>query len=95
MFFNEVESCRYFINFVVYDQITKGSLAIEVDGKEDFYADGYTHIDRHIERIMILRRAGGNTHHLDYWNWFEDGWIDSESSAVQKLKKYLENYFLK
>ena len=95
MLFNQVESCGYFIDFVVYDQLTKRSLAIEVDGKEHFYADGYTHTDRHVERIMTLRRAGWNTHHLDYWNWFEDGWIDSESSAVQKLKKYLENYFLK
>jgi len=95
MLFNQVESCGYFLDFVVYDQLTKKSLAIEVDGKEHFYSDGFTHTDRHQERIMTLRRAGWKTHHLDYWNWFEDGWIDSESSAVQKLKKYLEKYFFK
>ena len=95
MLFNQVESCGYFLDFVVYDQLTKKSLAIEVDGKEHFYSDGFTHTDRHQERIMTLRRAGWKTHHLDYWNWFEDGWIDSESSAVQKLKKYLDQYFLR
>ena len=44
---------------------------------------------------MTLRRAGWKTHHLDYWNWFEDGWIDNDSSAVNKLKKKLEDYFMK
>ena len=44
---------------------------------------------------MTLRREGWKTNHLDYWNWFEDGSIDSDSRAVQKLKKYLKNFFLK
>ena len=95
MLFNQVETCGYFLDFVIYDKISKKSLAIEVDGKHHFYSDGYTHTDEHEERIMTLRRAGWKTHHLDYWNWFEDGWIDDDSSAVNKLKKKLEDYFMK
>ena len=48
--------------------------------------------DEHEERIMTLRRAGWKTHHLDYWNWFEDGWIDDDSGAVNNLKE-LDDYF--
>ena len=45
------------------------------------------------ERIMTLRRAGLKTHHLDYWNWFEDGWIYNDSGAVNNFKKKLDEYF--
>ncbi len=94
MLFNQVNSCGYFLDFVVYDKQTKKSLAIEVDGKHHFFSDGSTHTDEHLERIMTLRRAGWDTHHLDYWNWFQDGWIEKDAPAVEALKEKLRNYFL-
>ena len=94
MLFNQVNSCGYFLDFVVYDKQTKKSLAIEVDGKHHFFSDGSTHTDEHLERIMTLRRAGWDTYHLDYWNWFQDGWIEKDSPAVEGLKEKLRNYFL-
>ena len=49
MLFNQVETCGYFLDFVIYDKLSKKSLAIEVDGKHHFYSDGYTHTDEHEE----------------------------------------------
>ena len=45
--------------------------------------------DEHLERIMTLRRAGWNTHYLDYLNCFQDGWIDNDAPAVEALKENL------
>ena len=42
---------------------------------------------------MTLRRAGWKTHHLDYWNWFEDGWIEDDAAAANDLREFIRRFF--
>ena len=91
--YNQVRTCGYRLDFVVYDRITKKAVGIEVDGKYHFLADGITYTDEHLERANTLKRAGWKIKHLPYWNWFQDGWIERDAAAAEDLRQYIRDFF--
>ena len=75
MLYNQVHTCGFRLDLVVYDRSSKKAVGIEVDGHH-YYADGSTYTDDHLERSNALKRAGWKIKYLPYWNWFQDGWIE-------------------
>ena len=91
--FNQVNTCGFRLDFVVYDKITKKAVAIEVDGKHHYLDDGASYSDEHLERASALKRAGWVVKYLPYWNWFQDGWIERDASAANDLRKFIREFF--
>ena len=56
--YNQVRTCGYRLDFVIYEKSTKTTIGIEVDGKHHFYADDETYTDDHLERANSLKRGG-------------------------------------
>jgi very-short-patch-repair endonuclease len=56
--YNQVHTCGFRLDLVVYDRSTKKAVGIEVDGKHHYFADGSTYSDDHLERANALKRAG-------------------------------------
>ena len=90
--YNQVHTCGYYLDFVVYDRTTKKSVGIEVDGKHHFLDDGTTYSDEHLERANALKRAGWEIKHLPYWNWFQDGWIERDAAAAEDLRQFIRDF---
>lgn len=91
--YNQVHTCGFRLDFVLYDRTTRKAIGIEVDGKYHYLGDGSSYTDDHLERADCLRRAGWTIKHLPYWNWFEDGWIDSDSPAAEDLRNSIREHF--
>ena len=91
--YNQVYTCGYRLDLVVYDRSSKMAVGIEVDGKHHYYADGSTYTDDHLERANALKRAGWKIKYLPYWNWFQDGWIEKDDAAAQDLRQFLRDFF--
>jgi hypothetical protein len=30
---------------------------------------------------------------LPYWNWFQDGWIESDAAAADELRQFIRDFF--
>ena len=91
--YNQVRTCGFRLDLVVYDRSSKKAVAIEVDGKHHYYADGSTYTDDHLERANSLKRAGWKIKYLPYWNWFQDGWIEKDDAAAKELRQFLRDFF--
>lgn len=91
--YNQVHTCGYRLDLVVYDCFSKKAVGIEVDGKHHYYADGATYTDDHLERANALKRAGWKIKYLPYWNWFQDGWIQRDDAAANDLRQFIRDFF--
>ena len=92
--YNQVHTCGYRLDLVVYDRSSKKAVGIEVDGKYHFYADGSTYTDDHLERANALKRAGWKIKYLPYWSWFQDGWIEKDDAAANDLRQFIRDFFV-
>src|SRR5690606_9179298 len=79
-------------DFVLYDEDTTRSVAIEVDGPDHFVEDGRTYSHAHLERVSVLRRAGWNIVHVPYFEWYCNGWLyDRNASEFEPILERLYN----
>jgi hypothetical protein len=90
--YNQVRTCGYRLDFVVYDRVTKKAIGIEVDGKHHYLDDGSSYTDEHLERANALKRAEWNIKYLPYWNWFQDGWIERDAAAANELRQSIRDF---
>ncbi len=75
---NQIKSCgQKRLDFVLYNEQTKKSVAIEVDGRYHFNPAGLKqdYTEEHLERIEILERAGWKIINTPYYKWYKDGWL--------------------
>jgi len=93
MLYNQVHTCGFRLDFVVYDKTSKRAVGIEVDGKYHYFDDGSSYTDDHLERANSLKRADWAIKYLPYWNWFQDGWIESDASAANELRQFIREFF--
>jgi hypothetical protein len=91
--YNQVHTCGFRLDFVVYDKESKKAVGIEVDGKYHYLDDGSSYTDEHLERANALKRADWVIKHLPYWNWFQDGWIERDAAAANELRQFIRNFF--
>ena len=91
--YNQVHTCGFRLDLVVYDRATQQAVGIEVDGKHHYFADGSTYTDDHLERANSLKRAGWKIKYLPYWNWFQDGWIEKDDAAAKNLRQFIRDFF--
>jgi very-short-patch-repair endonuclease len=92
--YNQVKTCGYRLDFVIYDKLSKKAVGIEVDGKHHYLADDSSYTDEHLERANSLKRAGWIIKYLPYWNWFEDGWIEDDAAAANDLREFIRRFFV-
>lgn len=85
--FNQVKTCgQKRLDFVMYDEDTTRSVAIEVDGPDHFVEDGRTYSHEHMERVAVLRRAGWKIVHVPYYQWYRNGWLyDKLDSDFERI----------
>jgi len=79
------------LDFVLYDEDTTRSVAIEVDGPDHFVEDGRTYSSAHMERVSVLKRAGWNIVHVPYFQWYQNGWLYDRSDP--KFERILEKFY--
>jgi len=91
--YNQVHTCGFRLDFVVYDKTSKKAVGIEVDGKYHYFDDGNSYTDEHLERANALKRADWVIKYLPYWNWFQDGWIESDAAAANELRQFIRDFF--
>jgi hypothetical protein len=91
--YNQVHTCGYRLDFVVYDRRSKRAVGIEVDGKHHYLDDGSSYTDEHLERANALKRADWVIKYLPYWDWFQDGWIERDASAANELRQFIRDFF--
>ncbi|MCP9810183.1 AAA family ATPase [Cyanobium sp. HWJ4-Hawea] len=91
--YNQVHTCGFRLDFVVYDKNSKKAVGIEVDGKYHYFDDGSSYTDEHLERANALKRADWTIKYLPYWNWFQDGWIERDAAAANELKQFIRDFF--
>lgn len=94
--YNQVTTCgQKRVDFVLYNEKTKSSVAIEVDGPAHFLEDGLKplYTEKHIERIGTLKRAGWNIINLPYYRWYKNGRFINENDY--NFKKEIENLYNK
>lgn len=91
--YNQVHTCGYRLDFVVYDKTSKKAVGIEVDGKHHYLDDGSSYTDEHLERASALKRADWAIKYLPYWNWFQDGWIEQNAAAADELRHFIRGFF--
>lgn len=96
--YNQVNACgQKRLDFVLYNQKTKISCAIEVDGKSHFDRIGIKYNESHIQRDLILRRAGWQIVNIKYYNWYDNGWLCKLNSPhfqeeVNRIYSELDKY---
>lgn len=91
--YNQVQTCGFRLDFVVYDRTSKRAVGIEVDGKYHYLDDGSSYTDEHLERANALKRADWVIKYLPYWNWFQDGWIERDAAAAKELRQFICDFF--
>lgn len=73
---NQILSCgRKRLDFVLYNNENKKSIAIEVDGYRHFQkaSDFTEYSKKHIERLEVLKRAGWIIINTPYHKWYKNG----------------------
>jgi very-short-patch-repair endonuclease len=73
--YNQVESCKKRLDFVLLSTGNNDCCAIEVDGQHHFGEDGRSYSEEHLERVAILERAGWKIIHVPYHQWYHKGWL--------------------
>lgn len=91
--YNQVHTCGFRLDFVVYDRTSKRAVGIEVDGKYHYLDNGSSYTDEHLERANALKRADWVIKYLPYWNWFQDGWIERDAAAANELRQFIRDFF--
>jgi len=90
--FNQVKTCgQKRLDFVLYDEDSTRSVAIEVDGPDHFVEDGRTYSSAHMERVSVLKRAGWNIVHVPYFQWYQNGWLYDRNDP--KFERILEKFY--
>ena len=83
--FNQVQASRELgvsscgqkrLDFVLLNGGNGTCVAVEVDGRDHFTADGRAYSEAHLERVDVLRRAGWEIVHVPYYRWWRDGWLN-------------------
>ena len=84
--FNQVNTCgQKRLDFVLYDDDTSCSVAVEVDGPDHFVQDGRTYSQEHMDRVAVLRRAGWQIVHVPYYKWYRNGWLYDRQDGSFRL----------
>jgi hypothetical protein len=84
--FNQVNTCgQKRLDFVLYDDDTSRSVAVEVDGPDHFVQDGRTYSQEHMDRVAVLRRAGWQIVHVPYYKWYRNGWLYDRQDGSFRL----------
>ena len=82
--FNQVQASRKLgvsscgqkrLDFVLLNAANGSCVAVEVDGRDHFEADGRSYSEAHLERVEILRRAGWEIVHVPYYRWWRNAWL--------------------
>jgi KaiC/GvpD/RAD55 family RecA-like ATPase len=73
--YNQVESCKKRLDFVLLSTHNHDCCAIEVDGQHHFSEDGRSYSEAHLARVAILERAGWKIIHVPYHKWYQKGWL--------------------
>lgn len=84
---NQIVSCgQKRLDFVLYNEHSKKSVAIEVDGSYHFNPGGLkqNYTEEHLERMEILQRAGWKIINTPYYKWWKDGWLSETSEPLFK-----------
>ena len=97
---NQIVSCgQKRLDFVLFNEQTKKSAAVEVDGAYHFNSGGLKqhYTADHIERIEILQRAGWKIINTPYYKWYKDGWLSDTSQPIfreelERIYKELDKY---
>lgn len=90
--FNQVKTCgQKRLDFVLYDEDTTRSVAIEVDGPDHFVEDGRTYSSAHLERVSVLKRAGWSIVHVPYFQWYRNGWLYDRNDP--QFERILEEFY--
>jgi len=100
--FNQVHSCgQKRLDFVLFNEDNKKSVAVEVDGSYHFLDNQFGRIysEEHIERIGILKRAGWNIINTPYYKWYKDGWLCNDTNEMfqtelRRIYSELDKYLL-
>lgn len=84
---NQIVSCgQKRLDFVLYNEQSKKSVAVEVDGSYHFNIGGLkqNYTEEHLERMEILQRAGWKIINTPYYKWWKDGWLSETSDPLFK-----------
>jgi very-short-patch-repair endonuclease len=84
---NQIVSCgQKRLDFVLFNEITKKSAAVEVDGNYHFHTGGLrqNYTDEHLERMEILERAGWKIINTPYYKWYKNGWLSETTEPIFK-----------
>lgn len=84
---NQIVSCgQKRLDFVLYNEQSKKSVAVEVDGSYHFNIGGLkqNYTEEHLERMEILQRAGWKIINTPYYKWWKDGWLSDTSESLFK-----------
>ena len=70
----------------MYNEHSKKSAAVEVDGSYHFNIGGLkqNYTEEHLERMEILQRAGWKIINTPYYKWYKDGWLSETSEPIFK-----------
>ncbi len=84
---NQIVSCgQKRLDFVLYNEHSKKSAAVEVDGSYHFNIGGLkqNYTEEHLERMEILQRAGWKIINTPYYKWYKNGWLSETSEPIFK-----------
>jgi superfamily I DNA and/or RNA helicase/very-short-patch-repair endonuclease len=84
---NQIVSCgQKRLDFVLFNELTKKSAAVEVDGNYHFNVGGLrqNYTEEHLERMEILERAGWKIINTPYYKWYKNGWLSETTDSVFK-----------
>ena len=84
---NQIVSCgQKRLDFVLYNEHSKKSAVVEVDGSYHFNIGGLkqNYTEEHLERMEILQRAGWKIINTPYYKWYKDGWLSETSEPIFK-----------
>ena len=84
---NQIVSCgQKRLDFVLFNEVTKKSVAVEVDGNYHFHAGGLrqNYTNEHLERMEILERAGWKIINTPYYKWYKHGWLSETTNPIFK-----------
>ncbi|MCX8481357.1 MAG: AAA domain-containing protein, partial [Sediminibacterium sp.] len=97
---NQIVSCgQKRLDFVLFNEVTKKSVAVEVDGNYHFNTgrlrQNYT--EDHFERMEILERAGWKIINTPYYKWYKNGWLSETTDTIfkeeiERIYKELDKY---
>lgn len=80
--FNQVTTCgQKRLDFVLLDEDTNRTVAVEVDGPDHFCSDGISYHQAHLDRVAVLQRAKWRIVHVPFYKWYRNGWLYDRNDA--------------